>query len=147
RAASGHREMPRDELRKRLERGEDDAVAAGLALSGLAAIAEDFAESCDAALAVIELDSRHPLALARAERAARRLRDPARMERAFDAALRAAPGTRERSRLLVHLAVLASSRGDELTAVNRALEAIRVDPSSAEAYVLLTRRLELIPNE
>lgn len=147
RAAERDRDRPRDELRKRLEAGDEDGIAAGLELSGLAALAGDFAESCDAALAVLELDSRHPLALARAERAARRLREPARMERAFDAGLRASPGTRERTRLLVHLAVLASARGDELTAVNRALEAIRVDPSSAEAYVLLTRRLELIPNE
>jgi tetratricopeptide (TPR) repeat protein len=147
RAAAGQRELARDALREALNRGEDDAVAAGIMLSGLAALAGDFAESCDAALAVLDLDSRHALALSRAERAARRLREPARMERAFDAGLRAAPGTRERSRLLVHLAVLASSRGDEITAVNRALEAIRVDPSCAEAYVLLTRRLEHIPSE
>src|SRR5690606_11706928 len=76
RAASGQRELPRDDLRRLLQRADDEAIAAGLTLSGLAALAGDLVESCDAALAVLELDSRHPLALARAERAARRMREP-----------------------------------------------------------------------
>src|SRR5690606_11199277 len=46
-----------------------------------------------------------------------------------------------------HLALLASERGDELTATNRSLEAIRVEPSCAEAYFFLAGRLDHLPNE
>lgn len=105
----------------------------------------------DAAFALtlnaLELDPRHPLALARAERIARWIGERSKMERAFDFGLRAAHDAREQARLLMHLALLASERGDELTATNRSLEAIRVEPSCAEAYFFLAGRLDHLPNE
>lgn len=98
-------------------------------------------------ISALDLDPRHPLALARIERIARGIGERSKMERAFDLGLRAAHDAREQSRLLMHLALLASERGDELTATNRALEAIRVEPSCAEAHFFLTARLNNLPSE
>ena len=114
-------------------------------LAAVHTVREDTSAVASTCENLLDLDRGCRIAVARLERAARRLNDPRRLARALE--LRAGLTRRgdERARVLSQLAQIEEGEGRLEQAVAHAGEALRADPDAADSCLLLMRHAHLIP--
>ncbi len=119
-----------------LARDRRERVRVLCRLAAVHAVREDaqaVASTCERALA---LDPECRIAVARLERAARRLRDPRRLRHALERRLAISRSAKERARVQSQLAALWLTEGDEASAVRLAHAALAAQPDAPDALLI-----------